>query len=67
MKAIFDRWAPWLARRAENVAVLMLVGLFLAFLIQIAFRYLFNLPIGWTHEISVILWLWLVLWGLPSF
>lgn len=63
MKSIFDTWAPWLARRAENVAVLMLAALFLAFLIQIAFRYLFNLPIGWTHEISVILWLWLVLWG----
>jgi len=63
VKSIFDTWAPWLARRAENVAVMMLAALFLAFLIQIAFRYLFNLPIGWTHEISVILWLWLVLWG----
>lgn len=41
----------------------MLGGIFAAFLIQIVFRYLLNLPIGWTHEISVILWLWLVLWG----
>jgi C4-dicarboxylate transporter DctQ subunit len=56
-------WAPWLSRRAENVAALMLGGIFAAFLIQIVFRYLLNLPIGWTHEISVILWLWLVLWG----
>ncbi len=24
---------------------------------------LLNLPIGWTHEVSVILWVWLVLWG----
>lgn len=63
MKSTLHSWAPWLARRAENVAVAMLAALFLAFLIQIAFRYLFNLPIGWTHEISVILWLWLVLWG----
>ena len=63
MKSTLHSWAQWLARRAENVAVLMLAALFLAFLIQIAFRYLFNLPIGWTHEISVILWLWLVLWG----
>ncbi len=53
----------WLARRAENVAALMLALMFLAFLLQIAFRYLFNLPIGWTHELSVILWIWLVLWG----
>jgi C4-dicarboxylate transporter DctQ subunit len=63
VKAIVQSWAPWLARRAENVAVLMLAAMFGAFLIQIVFRYLLNLPIGWTHEISVILWLWLVLWG----
>ncbi|HEU6441295.1 MAG TPA: TRAP transporter small permease subunit [Microvirga sp.] len=53
----------WLARRAENVAAAMLAAMFLAFLLQIAFRYVLNLPIGWTHEISVILWIWLVLWG----
>jgi len=52
-----------LARRAENVAAAMLAAMFLAFLLQIAFRYVFNLPIGWTHEVSVILWIWLVLWG----
>lgn len=63
MKSIIDTWAARLARRAENVAVLMLAAMFAAFLIQIVFRYLLNLPIGWTHEISVILWLWLVLWG----
>ena len=53
----------FLARRAENLLALMLGAMFLVFLIQIVFRYLLNLPIGWTHEISVILWLWLVLFG----
>ncbi len=53
----------WLARRAENLLALMLAALFAAFLVQIVFRYLLNFPIGWTHEISVILWLWLVLFG----
>jgi C4-dicarboxylate transporter, DctQ subunit len=53
----------WLRRRAENLAALMLAAMFIAFVIQIAFRYLFNLPIGWTHEISVVLWIWLVLFG----
>jgi len=53
----------WLALRAENVAAAMLAAMFAAFLLQIAFRYLLGLPIGWTHEISVVLWLWLVLWG----
>src|SRR3954468_22533006 len=53
----------WLARRAENVAAAMLAAMFLAFLLQIVFRYVLGLPIGWTHEASVILWIWLVLWG----
>lgn len=53
----------WLARRAENVLVLMLGAMFAVFILQIIFRYLLNWPIGWTHEISVLLWLWLVLFG----
>src|SRR3954452_5102234 len=53
----------WLPRRAENVAAAMLAVMFAAFIIQIAFRYLFNFPIGWTSELTVVMWLWLVLWG----
>ena len=53
----------WLSRRAENIAAAMLAAMFLAFLLQIVFRYALGLPIGWTHELSVILWVWLVLWG----
>jgi TRAP-type C4-dicarboxylate transport system permease small subunit len=53
----------WCYRRAENVLAAMLAAMFLAFIIQIAFRYLINLPIGWTQEITVIMWIWLVLWG----
>lgn len=54
---------PWLARRAENVAAAMLGAMFLAFLLQIFFRYVAGLPTGWTHELSAMLWVWLVLWG----
>jgi TRAP-type C4-dicarboxylate transport system permease small subunit len=63
MTAWLPRAGRWLRRRAENIAVVMLVAMFAAFLIQIAFRYFINLPIGWSNEISVILWIWLVLWG----
>lgn len=41
----------------------MLGIMFAAFIVQIVFRYILNFPIGWTHEISVIMWLWLVLFG----
>jgi C4-dicarboxylate transporter DctQ subunit len=53
----------WLRRRAENVAAALLAVMFLAFMVQIVFRYLMNFPIGWTSELTVITWLWLVLWG----
>ncbi len=53
----------WLHRRAEDVAAGLLAVMFLAFIIQIAFRYLFNFPVGWTSELTVVTWLWMVLWG----
>ena len=56
-------FGAWLRRRAENILVLMLVGMFVVFLLQIVFRYLLNLSIGWTHEVSVALWIWIVLFG----
>jgi C4-dicarboxylate transporter DctQ subunit len=53
----------WLHARAENLLAAMLAVMFTVFILQIVFRYLLNLPIGWTHEISVIMWLWMVLFG----
>ena len=41
----------------------MLAVMFAAFIIQIVFRYFFNFPVGWTSELTVVMWLWLVLWG----
>lgn len=55
--------AGWLRRRAEDVAGALLATMFAAFLIQIVFRYVFNWPTGWTHELSILTWLWGVLWG----
>ena len=53
----------WLHRRAENIAAGMLAVMFCAFVVQIVFRYFLNLPTGWATELSVVMWLWLVLWG----
>ena len=61
--ASFGSIAEWSRRRAENVAVLLLATLFLAFIVQIVFRYLLNFPVGWTSELSTVAWIWLVLWG----
>jgi TRAP-type C4-dicarboxylate transport system permease small subunit len=50
-------------RFAEGVAALLLALIFVAFIVQIVLRYVFNAPMGWTTELSLAAWLWLVLWG----
>jgi TRAP-type C4-dicarboxylate transport system permease small subunit len=37
--------------------------MFVAFIVQIVFRYFFNFPIGWSSELSVAAWLYIVLIG----
>lgn len=59
----FNKIGGWLYRRAENVAVLMLVAMFAAFIVQVVFRYILNFPIGGASEVTIIMWLWIVLWG----
>src|SRR3954469_17463250 len=41
----------------------MLAVMVVAFIAQIVFRYLFNFPIGCSTERTVVMWLYLVLWG----
>ncbi len=53
----------WLGHRAENFLALILGALFVSFLIQIVFRYVLNLPLGWTVEFVSIAWLWGILFG----
>ena len=36
--------------------------MFVSFLLQIGFRYLLNQPLGWTDEVTVLCWVWVVLW-----
>ena len=53
----------WMRRRAENIVAGLLGIMFVAFILQIVFRYFFNFPIGWTSELSVVAWLYMVLLG----
>ena len=59
----YVRLGRWLHRRAEDVMAAWLGVMFVAFLLQIVFRYFFSFPVGWTSELTVAAWLWLVLWG----
>lgn len=53
----------WLLRGAEGMVAAMLAAVFLTFVLQIFSRYVINNPIGWTLEVCLTLWLWLVFWG----
>ncbi len=53
----------WLKARTDDVAAALLAAMFIAFLLQIVTRYVFNNPLGWTQEVCVTTWLWLVFWG----
>lgn len=63
MRFVGTTVTAWLRRCAENVAAAMLTALFVAFLVQIFMRYALNSPIGWSTEVCVLAWLWVILWG----
>jgi len=57
-----DAALRWLRARADNMAVALLTAMFVTFLVQILARYVFNYPVGWTLELCLTTWLWLVFW-----
>jgi C4-dicarboxylate transporter DctQ subunit len=63
MHPALSRAVEWIRRRAENVVAALLAVMFAAFIVQIVFRYFFNFPVGWSSELSVITWLYMVLLG----
>lgn len=48
---------------AETIAALMLAAMFLTFLLQIFSRYAMDRPFGWTLELCLALWVWVVFFG----
>ncbi len=58
-----NRLLHWLRLGANHVQVVMMVAMFVAFILQIFFRYVMNKPLAWTEEVCVITWIWGILWG----
>ncbi|MBA5775869.1 TRAP transporter small permease [Stappia sp. F7233] len=48
---------------AEGVAAAMLAAMFFTFVLQIVSRYVFAESFGWTLELCLTLWIWIVFWG----
>ena len=53
----------WFTRGTEFVAAAMLAAMFLTFVLQIFSRYVLQAPFGWTLELCLALWVWIVFWG----
>ena len=48
---------------AGIVSALLLASVFGVFLLQIGFRYVLLMPVGWTVEWVTIAWVWVILFG----
>ncbi len=53
----------WFIRGTEFIAASMLAAMFLTFLAQIFSRYILLTPFGWTLELCLLLWVWIVFFG----
>jgi C4-dicarboxylate transporter DctQ subunit len=56
------RKTRWL-KFAEGVSAAMLAALFLTFVLQIFSRYVLAQSFGWTVELCLTLWVWIIFWG----
>jgi TRAP-type C4-dicarboxylate transport system permease small subunit len=53
----------WPQKAANAIGGGLFLTLFIVFIIQIAARFGFGLPLTWTDEAAVILYLWVILWS----
>ena len=53
----------WFTRGTEFIAAAMLAAMFITFVLQIFSRYVLLEPFGWTLELCLALWVWIVFWG----
>ncbi len=58
-----DNLKKWFTHGSEFIAAGMLAAMFLTFLLQIFSRYVLLTPFGWTLELCLTLWIWLVFFG----
>jgi TRAP-type C4-dicarboxylate transport system permease small subunit len=52
-----------LRKIAHAIGGFLFLALFATFLVQIVARFGFDLPLPWTDELAVVLYLWVILWS----
>ena len=56
-------WATRFTRGAEYVSAAFFALMFVAFMIQIISRYVFNHPVQWSLELCQLAYIWIVFWS----
>ncbi len=57
------RQMKWFRQVLDLVGSSFFLLMFITILLQVFSRYVLNEPLGWTAEISIIAYLWLIFWG----
>lgn len=60
---MMKRISTWFRHGTEAIAASFLAAMFITFLLQIFSRYVLKTPFGWTLELCLILWVWIVFFG----
>ncbi len=60
---MLNKLKGWFSSLTNAIAAAMLAAMFFAFLLQIFSRYVMLQPFGWTLELCLILWVWIVFFG----
>jgi C4-dicarboxylate transporter DctQ subunit len=55
--------SKWFRHGTEFIAAGLLAAMFLTFVLQIFSRYVLMQPFGWTLELCLTLWVWIVFWS----
>lgn len=58
-----SRWERVAGHVANGVGMVLFAALFVVFLVQITARFAFQLPLSWTDELAVVLYIWVILWA----
>ena len=53
----------WFKSTANAIGGGLFLTLFIVFVIQVTARFGFNKPLAWTDELTVILYVWIILWA----
>lgn len=60
---VLRKWTDRISDWGNHITAALLLSMFVVFILQILFRYVFGLPVLWTVEWVTIAWLWGILFS----